>query len=267
MKKLAIALVILIGLLVAADFGAAAFAEYQVAKRMAAQLQLRETPDVRINGFPFLTQAVAGDYRDVQVAANAVHVAQFNELGIEADLHHARVSTAEVLAGTADRITVDQLTGRVKLRASDIARIIGIQDLTINPALKDALADEDGNISPADEQLAAGTDDTKAVVQLDGTVNIAGSDNKVRVIAVLSLVGDTMQIEPRKLDLNNSALGPIELPEIFEQSVLRQFSTTLDPGALPFQLQPTAVRAERGALVIEGTADNVTISGNGVTTG
>jgi hypothetical protein len=265
-KKLAIALVILFGVLVGADFGAAAIAEYQVAKRMAAQLHLRETPDVRINGFPFLTQVIAGNYRDVQLAANAVQVGKLNEVGIEADLHGARVSTAELIAGTADRVTVDQLVGRVKLKASDVARLIGIQDLTIDPATKDALADDDGNISDADEQLAAGTDDTKTVVQLDGTVNIAGSDNKVRVIAVLSLVNGQMQIEPRKLDLNNSAMGPIELPAIFEQSVLKQFSTTLDPGMLPFEIKPTAVRAERGALVIEGTADNVTISGNGVTT-
>ncbi|MEV6234750.1 LmeA family phospholipid-binding protein [Saccharopolyspora shandongensis] len=267
MKKLAIALVIIVGLLVGADFGAAAIAEYQVSKRLAEQMQLRENPDVRINGFPFLTQAIAGNYRDVQVAANAVQVGQLNEVGIEADLHGARVSTADVISGTADHITVDQLVGRVKLKASDIARLIGIQDLTIEPAPKDALADDDGNISSADEQLAAGTDDTKAVVQLDGTVNIAGSDNKVRVIAVLSLADDKMKIEPRKLDLNNSALGRIELPKLFEQSVLKQFSTTLDPGMLPFEIKPTAVRVERGALVIEGIAENVTINAGGVSTG
>ncbi|PKW13184.1 LmeA family phospholipid-binding protein [Saccharopolyspora spinosa] len=267
MKKLAIALVIIVGLLVGADFGAAAIAEYQVSKKVAEQLKLRENPDVRINGFPFLTQAIAGNYRDVQLAANAVQVGKLNEVGVEADLHGARVSTADVLSGTADHFTVDQLVARVKLKASDIARLIGIQDLTIEPAQKDALADDDGNVSSADEQLTAGTDDTKAVVQLDGTVNIAGSDNKVRVIAVLSLVNGKMQIEPRKLDLNNSALGRIELPKLFEQSVLKQFSTTLDPGVLPFEINPTAVRVERGALVLEGTAENVTISASGVSTG
>ncbi|MGP4016825.1 LmeA family phospholipid-binding protein [Saccharopolyspora sp. 5N708] len=267
MKKLVIALVIIIGVLIGADFGAAAIAEYQVSKRVAAQLHLSEDPEVRINGFPFLTQVIAGNYRDVQLVANAVQVGRLNEVGIEADLHGARVSTASLLAGTADHLTVDQLIGRVKLKASDVARLIGIQDLTINPADKDALADDEGNISSADEQLAAGTDDTKAVVQLDGTVNIAGSDNKVRVIAVLSLVNGKMEIDPRKLDLNNSALGPIELPPLFEQSVLQQFSTTLDPGMLPFEITPTAVRAERGALVIEGTADNVTINSSGVSTG
>lgn len=266
MKKLVIALVIVVGLLVAADFGGAAIAEYQVSKKVAEQMRLRENPEVRINGFPFLTQVIAGNYRDVQLAADAVQAGPFTEVGIEADLHGAKVSTSELIAGTADRITVDELVGRVKLRASDVARLIGIQDLTIDPATKDALADDDGSLSAADEQLAAGTDRTKAVVQLDGTVNIAGSDNKVRVIAVLSLVGGTMQIEPRKLELNNSTFGAIELPPIFEKSVLDQFSTTLDPGVLPFEVEPTGVRAERGALVVEGVATDVTISGDGVTT-
>lgn len=267
MKKLAITLVIALGLLVAADFGSAAVAEYQVSKKVAQQLKLPEQPEVSINGFPFLTQVVAGNYRDVQLVANAVPVGPFNEVGIEADLHGAKVATSQVIAGTADQFTVDQLVGRVKLKASDVARLIGIQDLTIEPAAPDALADDDGNVSEADKQLAEGGEDQRALVQLDGTVNIAGSDNKVRVIAVLSLVNGKMEIEPRKLELNNSALGPIDLPPIFEQSVLKQFNTTLDPGMLPFEVQPTAVRAERGALVIEGTAENVTISGSGVTTG
>ncbi|MER5391957.1 DUF2993 domain-containing protein [Saccharopolyspora sp. NPDC002686] len=267
MKKLVIALVIIAGLLVGADFGAAAIAESQVSQKVAEQLKLRENPEVRINGFPFLTQVIAGNYRDVQLAADSVQVGPFNEVGIEADLHGAKVSASELISGTADHLTVDELVGRVKLKASDVARLIDIQDLTINPAAKDALADDDGNISAADEQLAAGDDHTKAVVQLDGTVNIAGSDNKVRVIAVLSLVNGKMQIEPRKLDLSNSNFGTIELPSIIEKSVLKQFSTTLDPGMLPFEVKPTAVRAERGALVVEGIADNVTISSNGVTTG
>ena len=267
MKKLAITLVVAIVLLVAADFGSAAVAEYQVSKRVAERLKLPENPEVRINGFPFLTQVAAGNYRDVQLKAEAVPVGPFNQLGIEADLHGTKVSTAQIIQGTADEFTVDQLVARVKLRASDVARLIGIQDLTVEPATKDALKDDRGEIDPADAKIAEGTDPTKALVRLAGTVNIAGSDNKVQVISVLSLVGDKMRIEPRQLELNNSTFGQIDLPPLFERSVLEQFKTTLDPGMLPFEVQPTAVRAERGALVVEGTAENVTISGNGVTTG
>ncbi|MDA3627864.1 DUF2993 domain-containing protein, partial [Saccharopolyspora sp. WRP15-2] len=102
MKKLVIALVIIAGLLVGADFGAAAIAESQVSQKVAEQLKLRENPEVRINGFPFLTQVIAGNYRDVQLAADSVQVGPFNEVGIEADLHGAKVSASELISGTAD---------------------------------------------------------------------------------------------------------------------------------------------------------------------
>lgn len=267
MKKLAITLVVAIVLLVAADFGSAAVAEYQVSKRVAERLKLPENPEVRINGFPFLTQVAAGDYRDVQMKAEAVPVGPFNQLGIEADLHGTKVSTAQIIQGTADEFTVDQLVARVKLRASDVARLIGIQDLTVEPATKDALKDDRGEVDPADAKIAEGADPTKALVRLSGTVNIAGSDNKVQVISVLSLVGDKMRIEPRELELNNSTFGQIELPPLFERSVLEQFKTTLDPGMLPFEVRPTGVRAERGALIVEGVAQNVKVTNSGVRTG
>ncbi len=268
MKKLAITLVVALALLVAADFGSAAIAEYQVSKRVAERLKLQENPEVSIKGFPFLTQVAAGDYRDVRMKADAVPVGPFDQLGIEADLHGAKISTAQVIQGTADEVTVDELVARVKLRAADVARLIGIQDLTIEPATADALKDDaTGEIDPADEKIAEGSDPTKALVRLSGTVNIAGSDNKVQVVSVLSLEGDKMRIAPRELELNNSTFGQIDLPPLFERSVLEQFKTTLDPGMLPFEVRPTGVPVERGALIVEGLAQDVQLTSNGVRTG
>ena len=263
MKKLVITLVVLVAVLVAADFGAAAAAEYQVAQKMRTDMHLASDPEVRINGFPFLTQAVAGDYRDVSVNARTVRVGQLNDVDIETDLHHARIGLSDVLSGSADHLDVDELVGRVKLKSPDVGRLIGVDDLTINPAPKDALEGTDG------EQLADGTegDPTKATVQLNGTVNIAGTDNAVQVIGVLSVLGGKLKIEPKKLELNNSAFGRISLPKIFEQSVFNMFTATIDPGALPFRVTPTAVRAERGALVLEGTAQHVRIGPDGMSAG
>lgn len=133
MKKLVVTLVIVLGLLVVADYGAASVAEYQVSQKVREQLKLDEDPSVRVHGFPFLTQAVAGDYQDVELAAKAVRVGELSELGVEANLHHARVALGDVIAGKADEIQVDELVGRVKLKASDVGRYIGITDLTINP--------------------------------------------------------------------------------------------------------------------------------------
>jgi hypothetical protein len=263
-KKLAIILVIVFGLLVVADFGAASAAEYQVSKQMRAQLQLSEDPSVRINGFPFLAQAAMGDFRDVQLQAQAVKVGQLSEVGLEANLHHAKVSAADMIAGKANKLDVAEIVGRARLKSSDVGRLIGITDLTIVPAPKDALSGVPGGGSDRTQTPGTTVDQTKTTIQLDGSVNIAGADNKVRVIAVLSLLNGQMKIEPRKLELNNNALGPIPLPPLFQKSVLQQFTTTLDPGMLPFRISPTAVRAEEGALVVEGTAHDVTIGAGGM---
>ncbi|MDR7302214.1 LmeA family phospholipid-binding protein [Haloactinomyces albus] len=279
-KKLAITLVVVFGLLIAADFGTAAVAEYQVSQKMRTRLDLDKSPAVRINGFPFLTQAIAGDFRNVRIRAKGVQVGEFSEVGVQANLHHAEVATSKVLAGTAERITVDKIVGRIRLKASDIGRFIGVNDLNITPAPKNAL-DEAGRDSSGgtsgDSGRGAGSGESgdssgdsdgrrKAVIKLDGTVNIAGTDNHVQVIAILSLVDEKLRIAPRKLELDNSAFGPIPLPDVFEKSVLKRFTTTLDPGKLPFTVTPTAVRAERGALIVEGTTRNVTIDATGLST-
>jgi len=267
-KKLAISLVLLLGLLVAADYGAASFAEYQVSQQVRKQLKLAEDPAVRMHGFPFLTQAVAGDYKDVEIAAKAVKVGQLNELGVEANLHHARLPLNNVVAGKVDRIDVDELVGRVKLKASDVGRIIGITDLTINPAPKDALEDAPaGGSDSSGDQAPGGVDNSRATVALDGTIGIAGNNVRVKVIAVLSLLNGQLKIEPKKLNLADQSLSDIPMGDVFEESILQQFKTTLDPGMLPFRVTPTAVRAERGALVIEGVSKNVTIGPGGVQAG
>ncbi|GAA2814790.1 DUF2993 domain-containing protein [Saccharopolyspora taberi] len=269
MKKLVITLVVVIGLFVAADFGAAAVAEYQVSKKMRTELRLAEDPEVRINGFPFLWQAAWGDYRDVRLSARSVQVGQLSEVGVEADLHHARVSAADVISGTADKVQVDEVVGRVKLKASDIARYIGITDLTINPAPKDALSGEDsgGGEQSGGDSPSSTVDRTRTVVQLDGSVNIAGENTQVKVIAVLSLLNGQLKIEPRKLDIVTGTYGEIPIPDVFEKAVLNRFNTSLDPGLLPFAVTPTAVGVETGALIVEGTARDVTLGPDGMTTG
>lgn len=279
-KKLAVTLVVAVALLVGADFGAAAIAEYQVSQKMRAQLNLTRAPAVRINGFPFLTQAATGDFRNVDIKAKGVRVGQLSEVGVQAHLHHARVSTSKVLAGKADELKVDKVVGRVRLKASDIGRFIGISDLNIAPAPKDALKKSAGESGDSDGSDGSGTGNgssggsgsdpsnpTKTTIQLTGSVNIASTDNQVKVIATLELVDGKLRITPRTLDLNNSAFGPIPLADVFEQSILRKFSTTLDPGQLPFTVTPTAVRVEPGALIVEGTARDVSISPGGVSTG
>jgi hypothetical protein len=63
-----ITLVLVVVLLVAADFVAKAFAESVAATEFQKQGQLSTKPDVTIEGFPFLTQLASRDFSDVKVS-------------------------------------------------------------------------------------------------------------------------------------------------------------------------------------------------------
>src|SRR5436853_64270 len=76
-KGLVITLVLLIGLVIAADRIGLAVAQDQIAKNVAAQYDLDHKPQVKIKGFPFLNQALSGRYHEIDV-----NVGDFTQLGV-----------------------------------------------------------------------------------------------------------------------------------------------------------------------------------------
>ena len=247
MKKAAIVLVVLVGLLVAADFGAAAAAEYQVSKRLRGHLNLPDDPAVRVNGFPFLYQAFTGDYRNVEVTADRVTVARLRNIAVEATLHHVRVPFSDLVSGSADTIRIDEVVGRVRIQAAELEDLINVEDLQV-----EKVTDRDKN--------AAGQPVPANAVKLIGTTEVAGQRLRVTVIGSLDVVGGQVQIEAHTVEVNGQTL----LPAI-EQTVLRLFTVRIDPGTLPFTVTPTSVRADNGALVVEGTARDVVVNSSGTT--
>jgi hypothetical protein len=246
-KKLAIVLVVLLGLLVAIDFGAAAAAESQVSKRLRGHLNLPDDPAVRINGFPFLFQAFTGDYRDVDVTADRVTVARLRNISVEATLHHVRVPFSDLVSGSVETVRIDEVVGRVRVQAAELEELINVDDLQVAE-----VTDRDTN--------ASGQPPPDNAVKLIGTTDVVGQRARVTVIAALELAGGQIQIEPHTVEVNGQTL----LPAI-ERAVMQLFTVRLDPGQLPFSVTPTAVRADDGALVVEGNARDVVVTASGVT--
>lgn len=80
MKKLGIALLVLLVLAVGADRVADVAAQQLVADSLEDSQQLDDRPDVNITGFPFLTQVAAGSFYRVEVDLDAV---AFGDQGLE----------------------------------------------------------------------------------------------------------------------------------------------------------------------------------------
>ena len=198
MRRLVIALLALVGVLVVADFGAAALAESAVSRQMRTQLALADDPSVRINGFPFLTQAVAGKYGSVDVDAQRISLGQLRELGVRAQLRDVQAPLPMLLGPGEKTLLVRAAEGTVRIPANDVQRLLpGIEKLRIETLDEGALekaVDDGADVSIADL-------DPDEAVRLVGTSNLFGQSTEVTVIATLELVENRIRIVPQDIRL------------------------------------------------------------------
>jgi hypothetical protein len=270
-KVTVITLVVLAAVLVGADYGLAAAAEYQVSKRMRTELDLASDPSVDIHGFPFITQALSGDYRDISINATGVPAKDtLRDLEIDADLHDVRVKLSDLLSGNVSSIRVDEVDGQVKVKASDVGRLLKLPDLTINPVsldtvlgvgAQDAEEQKEKLQNPGDPNPMA----SQAGVELSATIELAGEKTAVNAFGVISLSHGAVVITPKKLQLSNGLVSG-QIPDGVLQGFAHLFAAQLSSATLPlpFQVQATGVDVESGALVVQGKADNLVINSSAV---
>lgn len=132
MRKLLVTLVVLAALLVAADRILVRVVDGVVASRMQTDGRLDVTPTVRIQGFPFLTQALHGVYGETDV-----HVRDLTRNGLtvsrlDVTVRNAHVPLSQV--GKARDIPVDGLQATAVVSYYELGHSSGIAGLTVTPA-------------------------------------------------------------------------------------------------------------------------------------
>lgn len=277
-RRLVITLGVLLGLLVVADFGAAAIFEYQVSKRARDQFDLADDPSVMVGGFSFLAQAVSGEYSHVTIDAKGVPVQDtLRDLEVHVDLRGVQAPLGDLLSGSLKEVKVREVEGQVRVKASDVNRAIAEQEnpvvraitnLTIDPVSEQDVATDPDTRSDAEQAAAERAadlevEDTHAGARICATADLAGEETELCAYGIISLVEDAkMTFTPNRIELRNSVLGTGELPQLLDADVKKQLTFTLDPGELPFTVTPTAVTVESGVLSVKGTASDVVLSGN-----
>jgi LmeA-like phospholipid-binding len=132
-----IVVIVLLGLLVALDFGARAFAE----NKMASEIQQQgfpKKPSVSINGFPFLTQVISRDFKDIQVSSDNITEGPLLIQGINATMTGVHVNSS-FQSGTIDHlhgtmtVTFAALANAMTSQAGDLGSLIG-SGLTLSDA-------------------------------------------------------------------------------------------------------------------------------------
>lgn len=260
MRRIAIALVVLVVLLIAVDFGAAAFAESGVSRQMREQLGLADDPAVRINGFPFLTQAAYGRYRSVDVTAQRISVGQMRELEVHAQLRGVAAPLGRLLGSGTRTITVQEADGTVRIGPRDLERLLpGVDRLRIENVDADAL---DSAVADGGEPGLAQIDPETAA-RLVGTSTVLGQEFEVSVIAVLQLTDEQAEIVPRDVRLGGGDAPA--LPSFAQRALRGLFTVRVDPGQLPLTVTPTEFKVVNGALEVSGTTTNLVLGARGTT--
>ncbi len=255
MRKIIITLLVIVVLAVAVDFGAAAFAEHTVAQQVRQQLMLASDPSVRINGFPFLTQAVAGHYSSIDVRASAVPVDPLRDVDVEATLYGVDAPLSEVSAGDMHSVRAARVDGRVRIKDTDLGRAIGIEDLRIQQPSDQEIKE----LLPAGTPVGDSPRGNRAPVRMQASTDLVGARTEIVGIGLIELTGGVVRITVLDVRLARDGVGKVGLPRIVRQTLLKTLSTDVKLGELPFAATPTRVWVQTGAVIVEGTATNVSM--------
>ena len=254
MRRLIIILMVLGGLLVVADYGAAALAESAVSRQMRGELGLIDDPSVRINGFPFLTQAIAGTYSSIDVDATRIQYGSFKELEINAQLHDVVAPLSMMLGSGPKSLAVSSAEGIVKINAADLQRLIPeAKKIRIESVDKTSLQQAVKN--GADTSVASMNPEKTA--RLVGTVDFFGQSAEIAVLATLEIDKGKPSIVPVDARLSNGKGLPV--PGSVLRQILDLFRVPLITGDLPLDVTADTFQAKDGTLQISGRARNLTL--------
>jgi hypothetical protein len=123
MRKLLIAVVILLLLGAAADFAAARVFEDRVTEALQREYDLGRRPVVQVRDVPFLPRLATGRFSTIDLAATDATARGINAAQLKLTLHGVRVSR-DVLLGEPGRITVDRADGTIELTEAEVNRLL-----------------------------------------------------------------------------------------------------------------------------------------------
>ncbi|MER5704681.1 DUF2993 domain-containing protein [Micromonospora sp. NPDC002296] len=240
---LLVLLVILAGLLVAADRIAAGVAERaiadQVTKEIAKQDAQSSAPEVEVGGFPFLTQVLDGRYeritiklRDVQGAVRGDAVSlptlDVDARNVRASLDTLRTQQGDVVAETVD--------GTGTITYDSLAKLLDRPGLT--------LGERDGQLA-----VTAPVDILGQKLTVTGTAKVT--------------VGKEGQVSLSFADLDAEGLPNIPLARTLLNNYAKGISIDVPLPELPFQLVVREVKPLPGGLAVTAAAKDVPINSAG----
>jgi hypothetical protein len=232
-SRIAVVVVVLVGGLVVADRTVASVAAGRLADRLQCAAGLADRPDVDVDGFPFLSQALRGRYAGVDVIARGVRRGELRLATVRASLRDTVVSAGTVSVGAARIEAVvpfDALPDRVGERPVTYGESGGLLAVTTTATL-------------AGRQLPVTLLGRPAIT--DGTLRIDPQD--VVVLGVRRPAGNLVD----RLGVRDGVSR--ELPDL--PAGLRYGSVGVKPDGLSVTVTGTSLSVRVGATAPSGADD------------
>ena len=223
MRKLLVFLIVVAGLLVAADRFAAWAAGQIVADRIARAYQLDQPPDVQVQGIPFLTQWSSGHYQEVDLRLPTVTTNNVSITNLSAQMHD--VSTVAFATSSAD--AAGATIGQV-----DVQGVVPYSTIPLPQGFQ---------VAPQGSQL-----------QLSGSISAAGVSVPVSATVSVSVQDGSLQLTAGQVDVP-SAFSRLGIASILNQ----QLSAVRTTVQLPLGAHLDAVSVTPNGLALAASASNV----------
>ncbi|HWC32762.1 MAG TPA: DUF2993 domain-containing protein, partial [Actinomycetota bacterium] len=120
MRRLVVSLVVIVVVLLVADFGLRFWAESWFASQVQQGAELREEPDLDLRGFPFMLVMARGRLPSASVEAEAFSSGGLKVQRLVLELHDVRFSPGRLVSRGSGTIRSDGGTGRATVTQEDL---------------------------------------------------------------------------------------------------------------------------------------------------
>ncbi|MFR0353467.1 LmeA family phospholipid-binding protein [Streptomyces sediminimaris] len=243
LRILLIVVVILGGLFVVADRVAVHFAEKEAAAKLKTTENLAATPDVSINGFPFLTQVASGELDDVEVG-----------------IKDYQADTGNGGNGGPSTIRIDDLEAHMKgvsfsgdYSSATAAHATGTATIAYGELLKAAKSQPTTIIRGVTAQVVGLSDGGNGKIRVDVRFRTPFGTKTYPVLSTVTVDGDDV-----KVHADNLPKLVVDLAESRVRSIT-DFRQTID--RLPGGVKLDSVRAAKDGVEITVKGSDVRLAG------
>lgn len=229
MRKLLVLLLVLLALAVVADRVTVRIAERAVSEQVQTGAELSTRPQVRMRGFPFLTQAADGRYGRIDVTAEDLDQGGVHLERLVAALHDVRVPLSDALHGEVGAIPVSGIDATALVTYVDLAHRSRLVGMTIRPA-------------------AGG-------VEVTARLTVLGRSVQATAMSSLSLRGGRIAVTARSL----TVLG--QSTPALVNALAGRLDLLVPVGTLPYGLHLTGVDATAAGVLLSARSGPTVLPG------